>query len=118
MLSLLEERRANLAAARTRLVNQLHALLRDLVSEIRGLDAHLARVAKRMSATPAEHGSRLLKVDGVGPVLAARILGRVGAATRFPTAAALAGYAGVAPIEVASGERRRRITARTLPSAA
>lgn len=31
VLSLLEERRANLAAARTRLVNQLHALLRDLV---------------------------------------------------------------------------------------
>ncbi|MFG2059297.1 transposase [Micromonospora sp. NPDC048930] len=31
VLSLLEERRANLAAARTRSVNQLHALLRDLL---------------------------------------------------------------------------------------
>ena len=29
VLSLLEERRANLAAARTRAVNQLHVLLRD-----------------------------------------------------------------------------------------
>jgi transposase len=31
VLSLLEERRANLAAGRTRLVNQLHAVLRDLI---------------------------------------------------------------------------------------
>ena len=31
VLALLDERRANLAAHRTRLVNQLHALLRDLV---------------------------------------------------------------------------------------
>ncbi len=151
VLSLLEERRANLAAARTRLVNQWHALLRDLVpggapkdltaaaasrllttvrpaspverarkelardlvSEIRGLDAHLARVAKRMSATLAEHGSRLPQVDGVGPVLAARILGRAGAVTRFPTAAAFASYAGVAPIEVASGEQARHRLSRS-----
>jgi transposase len=31
VLALLDERRANLAAQRTRLVNQLHALLRDLI---------------------------------------------------------------------------------------
>jgi signal transduction histidine kinase len=90
VLSLLEERRANLTAARTRAVNQLHALLRDLVPggaptelsaaaaagllarvrpaspmerarkqlardlilEIRGVDARMAAIAKRMSGHP------------------------------------------------------------------
>jgi transposase len=145
VLSLLEERRANLAAARTRAVNQLHALLRDLIpggaptdlsatmasdllvgvrpaspveqarkqlardliTEIRGVDARMAAIAKRMSATLAEYGSRLPDVNGIGPVLAARIVGRTGHATRFPSAAAFASYAGVAPIEVASGDRAR-----------
>jgi len=145
VLSLLQERRANLAAARTRAVNQLHALLRDLIpggaptdlsaamasdllagvrpaspveqarkqlardliTEIRGVDARMATIAQRMRATLAEYGSRLPDVDGIGPVLAARIVGRTGHATRFPSAAAFASYAGVAPIEVASGDRAR-----------
>ena len=145
VLSLLEERRANLAAARTEAVNQLHALLRDLVPggaptdlsaaaaagllarvrpaspveqarkqlardlilEIRGVDVRMAAIAKRMSATLAEYGSRLPDVDGIGPVLAARIIGRTGRASRFPTTASFASYAGVAPIEVASGDRAR-----------
>lgn len=77
-------------------------LARDLIAEIRGTDARLADIAKRMSVVLAEHGSRLTQVNGVGPVLAARILGRVGKVTRFPTAATFASYAGVAPIEIAS----------------
>jgi transposase len=151
VLSLLEERRANLAAARTRAVNQLHALLRDLIPggaptdlsaaaaaglltgvrpaspveqarkqlardlilEIRGVDARMAAIAKRMSTTLTEYGSRLPDVDGIGPVLAARIVGRTGRATRFPSTAAFASYAGVAPIEVASGDRARHRLSRS-----
>jgi transposase len=44
-----------------------------------------------------EHGTHLRNIDGVGPVLAARILGRNGRASRFPTAAAYANYTGTAP---------------------
>ena len=151
VLSLLEERRTNLATARTRVVNQLHAVFRDLipggaptaltatlaarilttvrpaspveqarkqiardlVAEIRALDARLTEVAKRMTVTLAEHGSRLPEVAGIGPVVAARIVGRVGDATRFPTAAAFASYAGVAPIEVASGNQSRHRLSRS-----
>lgn len=132
VLSLLEERRANLAAARTRAVSQLHALLRDLVPggaqtdlsaaaaagllarvrptspveqarkqlardlilEIRGVDARMVGIAKRMSATLAAYGSRLPDIDGIGPVLAARIVGRTGRSIRFPTTASFASYAG------------------------
>jgi transposase len=145
VLALLDERRANLAAQRTRLVNQLHALLRDLipggvdtdltaaaaaralvtvrpvgpveaarkqlgrdlVAEVREVDARLATLTTQMSRTVAEHGSRLPEVDGIGPVVATRLLGRTGRASRFPTSSAFASYAGVAPIEVASGDRAR-----------
>ena len=143
MLALLDERRANLAAQRTRLVNQLHALLpdlipggvntdltaaraaralatvrpagpveamrkqlaQDLVAEVREVDTRLATLSTQMSQTIAEHGSRLPKVDGIGPVVAARLLGRTGRASRFPTASAFASSAGVAPVEVASADR-------------
>ena len=53
-----------------------------------------------------EHGTRLREIDGVGPVLAARILGRTGHVTRFATAAAYATYNGTAPVEVASAEHQ------------
>ena len=45
--------------------------------------------------------SRLLDIDGVGPVLAARLIGRCGRASRFRTADAFASYAGT------DGERIR-----------
>lgn len=40
-------------------------------------------------------------------MIAARLVGRTRSARRFPTASAFANYAGVAPIEVASGEHTR-----------
>jgi len=60
-----------------------------------------------MSQALAEHGSRLPDVDGIGPVVATRLLGRTGRASRFPTSSAFADYAGVAPVEVASADRAR-----------
>jgi transposase len=145
VFALLDERRANLAAHRTRLVNQLHALLRelipggadtdltadraaralatvrpagpaetarkqigrDLVAEIRELDTRLAKLSTQMTKALAEHGSRLPEVDGIGPVVATRLLGRTGRAGRFPSSSAFASYAGVAPVEVASADRTR-----------
>jgi len=143
VFALLEERRANLAAQRVRTVNQLHALLRDLipggaptslkaagaaqmlkrirpktpaqrtrkslawdlVRDIRGLDAQLVTIAEQMTAALENYETTLCEVDGVGPVLAARLIGRTGIPSRFLTSDAFASYAGVAPIEVSSGER-------------
>jgi hypothetical protein len=53
-----------------------------------------------------EHGTRLREIAGVGPVLAARILGRTGHVGRFATAAAYATYNGTAPVEIASAEHQ------------
>jgi transposase len=138
VLALLDERRSNLVTQRTRLVNQLHALLRDLipggapidltaasasrllsgvrpsgpvetarkqlardmVAEIRAADQRLKALTAEIAKTVAATGSRLTKVDGIGPVVASRLLGRTRRASRFPTPSAFASYAGVAPIQV------------------
>jgi transposase len=145
VFALLEERRANLAAQRVRVANQLHAVLRDLVPggaalaitaksastmlrmvrpvspcekvrkhlaqdlvrDLRTVDVLLSDIERRMSDALDDHGSELRRVDGVGAVTAVRLIGRTGPASRFPTPDAFATYAGVAPIEVASGDRTR-----------
>jgi len=66
-----------------------------------------ATVTARIAATVAEHGTRLTQVNGIGPVIAGRLLGRTRQASRFATASAFANYAGVAPVEVASAARAR-----------
>jgi transposase len=80
---------------------------RELVGEIRDIDARLKKLTALIAEKVAEHGSRLPQVDGIGPVIAARLIGRTGRASRFVSSSAFASYAGVAPVEVASGERAR-----------
>ena len=145
VLALLDERRDNVITQRTRLVNQLHALLRDLLpggartdltaaaaaqlltrvrpagpveiarkqlardlaGEIREADQRLKTLTRQIGTVVAGTGSRLTSVDGVGPVIAGRLLGRVRHASRFCSSAAFASYCGVAPVEVASAGRAR-----------
>jgi transposase len=146
VLALLDERRVNLAQARVRTVNQLHALLRDLlpggaplqltataapaligrtrpagpveqarkqlardlVVELRGLDAQLAAKAEQLRLHVEASDSTLMPTPGIGPVMAARLIARTGNIDRFPTAAAYANYTGTAPIEIASADKARR----------
>jgi transposase len=82
-------------------------LARDMVAEIRAADQRLKLLHVEIERTVAATGSHLSEVDGIGPVVAARLLGRTRQASRFPTAAAFANYAGVAPVEVASADRAR-----------
>jgi transposase len=46
----------------------------------------------------------LTEIFGVGPILAATILGTVGDAARFPTKAHFASYSDTAPVETSSGD--------------
>jgi len=71
-------------------------LARDLVAEIRDADRRLKALTAQIAAV-AEHGSRLPQIDGIGPVIAGRLLGRTRHASRFSAAPAFASYAGVAP---------------------
>ncbi|HET7271993.1 MAG TPA: IS110 family transposase [Rubrobacter sp.] len=141
-MRLLSERREDLVAERTRALNRLHALLRDLLPggvarslsaeraarilrgirpkgasarlrrrlasevlrDVRTLDRKVADLSGRIEAEVEASGTTLTQIFGVGPILAARIMGTVGDVTRFPTKAHFASYSGTAPLEASSGE--------------
>jgi transposase len=133
-------------AERTRALNRLHGLLRDLVPggvagklsadraarilrsirsrggasarlrrrlaseilrDLRTLERKIADLSGRIEAEIEVSGTTLTQIFGIGPILAATILGTVGNVTRFPTKATkarFASYSGTAPVEASSGE--------------
>src|SRR3954452_7142433 len=143
VLRLLTERREALVAGRTRALNRLHGLLRDLLPggvtgklsatraarilrgmrpkggpsarlrrrlasevlrDIRTLERKIADLSGRIEAEVEASGTTLTEIFGVGPILAAKIIGTVGDVGRFPTKAHFASYSGTAPLEASSGE--------------
>ena len=143
VLRLLSERREDLVAERTRALNRLHGLLRDLLPggvagtlsahraarilrgirpqgsasarlrrrlasevlrDVRTLDRKIADLNERIEAEVEASGTTLTEIFGIGPILAARIIGTVGNVARFPTKAHFASYSGTAPVEASSGE--------------
>lgn len=84
-----------------------HQLATELIAEIRTWDAKLKDNAKAMAALVVQSASTLTDIPGIGAVTAARLIGRTGHPTRFPSASAFAHYAGTAPIEIASAHRTR-----------
>jgi transposase len=142
VLRLLSERREDLVAERTRALNRLHGLLRDLVPggvagtlstsraarilrgirvqgssarvrrrlaseilrDVRALERKIADLDGRIEAEVEASGTSLTEIFGVGPILAAKIIGTVGSVARFPTKAHFASYSGTAPVEASSGE--------------
>ena len=142
VLRLLSERREDLVAERTRALNRLHGLLRDLLPggvtgklsadraarilrgirpqgasarlrrrlaseilrDVRTLERKIADLNGRIEAEVEASGTTLTEIFGIGPILAARIVGSVGNVGRFPTKAHFASYSGTAPLEASSGE--------------
>ncbi len=133
----------DLVAERTRALNRLHGLLRDLVPggatgtlsadraarilrgmrprgcasdrlrrrlalevlrDIRTLERKIADSDTRVQAEVKASGSTLTEIFGVGPILAAKIVGTVGDVVRFPSRGHFASYSGTAPVEASSGE--------------
>ena len=69
------------------------------------LDRKIADLNARVEAEVEVSDSTLTEIFGVGPILAATILGTVGDVGRFPTKAHhFASYAGTAPVEASSGK--------------
>jgi transposase len=140
-MRLLSERREDLVAERTRALNRLHALLRDLLPggvagklsaeraarilrgirpkgasaclrrqlasevlrDVRTLDRKIADLDERIEAEVQASGTTLTQIFGVGPILAATIIGAVGEVGRFPSKGHFASYSGTAPVEASSG---------------
>jgi transposase len=123
VLRLLSERREDLVAERTRALNRLHGLLRELLPggvarklsagraarilrgirpkgasarlrrrlaseilrDVRTLDRKIADLNGRIGAEVDASGTTLTEIFGIGPILAAKIVGTVGDVGRFPT---------------------------------
>ncbi len=146
VLRLLYERREDLVSERTRVLNRLHGLLRDLIPggvpgrlspdraarvlrsvrprrdsrsapesvrrqlasellrDVRALNRRIADLDARIYQEVEASGTTLTDIFGVGPIVAAKVIALVGDVRRFPTKGHFASYAGVAPVEVSSGE--------------
>jgi transposase len=83
------------------------ALAAEFVADLRRLDRAIAVIKSRAAAAVAASGSTVTEVYGVGPIVAALLIGHSGDVTRFPSAGHYASYNGTAPIEASSGPRVR-----------
>jgi transposase len=74
--------------------------------DLRRIDDQLRGARKRLDAAVRASGTSLTGLFGVGPVVAAVVIGEVRDVTRFPGRDCFAAYNGTAPIEVSSGRRQ------------
>jgi transposase len=81
-------------------------LARDLVADLQRIDAQRREVKRRVARAVAAAPTSITDVYGVGPIVAAAVLGYVRDIARFPTRDRFASYNGTAPIEVSSGDRK------------
>ena len=81
-------------------------LATEFLEDLRRIDAQLRDTKKRLTVAVRASGTTITEVFGVGPVIAATMIGYVADASRFPTRDRFAAYNGTAPIEVSSGNRK------------
>src|SRR5262249_44046718 len=81
-------------------------LAAELTEDLRGVDARIRETRKKAAAPGRAAGTRLHKLFGGGPHVAAAGIGAVRHVSRFPNRDHFAAYNGTAPIEVSSGGRK------------
>ena len=79
-------------------------LASEIMRDVRTLERKIADLNERIEAEVEASGTTLTDIFGIGPILAAKIIGTVGSVVRFPTKAHFASYSGTAPVEASSGE--------------
>jgi transposase len=80
-------------------------LAADFLGDLERIDAQLRGTRKKLAAAVQASGTSLTGLSGVGPVIAAAVIGDVKDVSRFPGRDHFAAYDGTAPIEVSSGQR-------------
>ncbi len=99
--SMLKRIRPSGPAARAR-----RELAAEFLADLRRLDSQMRDTRNKLAAAVQASGTTLTGIFGVGPVIAAAILGDAGDASRFGDRDRFAAYNGTAPIEVSSGGRK------------
>ena len=82
-------------------------IARQLLADVRRLDRQIKTASQAICQAVRDHGTTLTQIYGVGPVLAAKLVGHTGDITRFPNRDHFASYTGTAPVEASSGDVRR-----------
>jgi transposase len=80
-------------------------LAAELVADLRRVDDLLRETKKKLAVAVRASGTSLTGIFGVGPVIAATVIGDVRDVSRFASKDRFAAYNGTAPIEVSSGNR-------------
>jgi transposase len=83
-----------------------HELAWEFLADLVRLDEQRHDTKKRIAAAVAASKTATTEIFGVGPIVAAIVIGYVGDVTRFETRDRFAAYNGTAPIEVSSGARK------------
>jgi transposase len=81
-------------------------LAAEFLDDMRRIDAQLRDTKKRLAVAVRASGTTVTEIFGVGPVIAATMIGYVADVSRFPSRDHFAAYNGTAPIEVSSGDRK------------
>ena len=81
-------------------------LAADLLDDLRRVDPRIREARKKIAAAVAAADTSLTGLFGVGPVIAAAVIGEVRDVSRFGSRDRFAAYNGTAPIEVSSGKRK------------
>ena len=82
-------------------------IARELLADVSRLDRQVKTASQAIRSAVRDHGTTLTEVYGVGPVLAAKLVGHTGDIARFPNRDHFASYTGTAPVEASSGDMRR-----------
>jgi transposase len=77
------------------------------LTAVRRCDRDLVELEARIRTAVAASGSSVTSVHGVGPIMAAYLIGYTGNIARFPSAGHYARYNGTAPIDASSGTHIR-----------
>ena len=80
-------------------------LAAEFTADLRRIDAQLRETRKKLAVAVRASGSTVTEVFGVGPFIAATVIGDVRDVSRFASRDRFAACNGTAPIEVSSGNR-------------
>jgi transposase len=82
-----------------------HDMALELLDDIRRLDEQTKASLRRIRLAIKASGTSLTEIYGVGPIVAAQLIGSAGDVRRFANRDAFASYNGTAPVGFASGGR-------------
>jgi transposase len=81
-------------------------LAAEFLADLRRIDAQMRDTKKKLTIAVRACGTTLTQVFGVGPIVAATVIGEARGVSRFASRDHFAAYNGTAPVEVSSGRRK------------